>query len=82
MVDRSNLIAQVLDVDSLENPRNCKVNGMDGLWGELGDKTYLCWTISPKYSCVIEYPTGTVVEEDIIRMAESVAAENANVKNN
>ena len=55
---------------------------MDGLWGELGDKTYLCWTISPKYSCVIEYPTGTVVEEDIIRMAESVAAENANVKNN
>ena len=82
MVDRSNLIAQVLDVDSLENPRNCKVNGVDGLWGELGDKTYLCWTISPKYSCVIEYPTGTVVEEDIIRMAESVAAESANVKNN
>mgnify|MGYP003305342216 CR=1 FL=1 len=75
-------LSQVLDVDSLENPRNCKVNGMDGLWGELGDKTYLCWTISPKYSCVIEYPTGTVVEEDIIRMAESVAAENANVKNN
>ena len=75
-------LSQVLDVDSLENPRNCKVNGMDGLWGELGDKTYLCWTISPKYSCVIEYPTGTVVEEDIIRMAESVAAESANVKNN
>lgn len=66
-------LSQVLDVDSLENPRNCKVNDMDGLWGELGEKTYLCWTISPKYSCAIEYLTDTIVEADVLRMAESVA---------
>lgn len=50
---------------------------MDGLWGELEDRTYLCWTISPKHSCVIEYSTGAVAEKDILRMAESVGENSA-----
>ena len=40
--------------------------------GEYEGKKYLCWTISPKYSCVLEYIGGTITEEDIFRIAESV----------
>ena len=34
--------------------------------------TYLCWTISPTYSCVLEYTAESASEADILRMAESV----------
>lgn len=40
--------------------------------GTADSLTYLCWTVSPKYSCVMEYTAGTVTEEDVFRMAESV----------
>lgn len=65
-------ISLVVDVDSLENPRDCEVGTLDAVMGELDGKVYLCWTISPKYSCVISYMPGTVTEEDILRIAESV----------
>lgn len=67
----------VVDIDTLENRSDCKVGSWNGVQGELDDLTYLCWTVSPKYSCVMEYTAGTVAEEDIFRMAESVAVENA-----
>ena len=63
---------QVVDIDALEDRRDCEVNGNAAVMGELDGQTYLCWTISPKYSCVIEYTAGTVAEDDIFRMAESV----------
>ena len=66
---------QVVDIDALNNSRDCDVNGKEAVIGELDGLTYLCWTISPKYSCVIEYTAGTVAEDDIFRMAESVQAE-------
>ena len=62
----------VVDIDTLENRSNCKVGNWDGVQGELDGLTYLCWTISPKYSCVMEYTAGTIAEEDIFGMAESV----------
>ena len=62
----------VIDVDALENCRDCKVGSWDGVKGELGDLTYLCWTVSPTYSCVMEYTARTVTEEDIFHMAKSV----------
>ena len=65
-------ISLVVDVDSLENCRDYEVGGQDAVMGELDGQTYLCWTISPKYSCVMEYTAGTVTEEDVFRMAESV----------
>lgn len=65
-------LGQVIDVDALENPRNCEVNSMAAIMGEFDGKAYLCWTLSPKYSCVIECPIGAVAEEDVFRMAESV----------
>ena len=67
----------VVDIDTLENRSDCKVGSWDGVQGELDGLTYLCWTVSPKYSCVLEYTAGTVAEEDIFRMAKSVAVENA-----
>lgn len=62
----------VVDIDNLENRSDCKVGSWDGVQGELEGLTYLCWTVSPKYSCVMEYTAGTVTEEDVFRMAESV----------
>ena len=65
-------ISLVVDVDSLKNCRYYKVGDQDAVMGELDGQTYLCWTISPKYSCVISYTHGTVAERDIFQIAESV----------
>lgn len=63
---------QVVDIDALENRRDCQVNDRQAVIGEMDGQTYLCWTLSPKYSCVIEYTAETVTEDDIFQMAESV----------
>ena len=65
-------LEQVVDIDALENCYDCEVNGLDAVIGELDGKTYLCWTVSPTYSCVLEYTAGSISETDIFRMAESV----------
>ena len=70
-------LEQVVDMDALENRRDCQVNGLDAVIGELDWLTYLCWTISPTYSCVLEYTDGSISEEDIFRMAESVEDKSA-----
>lgn len=67
-------LSQVVDVDLLEDKHECKVGTLDAVMGELAGQTYLCWTISPKYSCVISYTPGTVAERDIFQIAESVKA--------
>lgn len=64
---------QVVDIDKLENRRDCDVNRLEAVMGELDGQTYLCWTVSPKYSCVIEYVPGTIDEADVFQMAESVS---------
>lgn len=69
-----------VDIGTLENRSDCKVGSWCGVQGELDGLTYLCWTVSPKYSCVLEYTAGTIAEKDIFHMAESVAAENASEK--
>ena len=60
-----------MDMDALENPRDCEVNGLGAIMGELNGQTYLCWIISPTYSCVLEYTTESASEADILRMVES-----------
>lgn len=65
-------LEQVVEMDALENRRDCEVNGLEAVMGELDGKTYLYWTISPKYSCVLEYTAESASEADILRMAESV----------
>lgn len=65
-------LSMVVDVDSLENRRECTVGSLDAIMGEKDGYHYLCWTISPQYSCVFEYVEDSVTEEDLFRMAESV----------
>ena len=63
---------QAVDIEALENSRECEVNGQAAILGELDGRTYLCWTLDPENSCVLEYNADTFAEEDIFRMAESV----------
>ena len=65
-------IGMVIDFAQIQNRRECKVNGHDAFQCEMGERSYLCWTISPEISCVIEYSADVNDEADIFRMAESV----------
>ena len=68
-------IGLVIDVSKIENRRECMVNEYDAFLCELGDRSYLCWTLSPELSCVIAYSPDDVSEENIFQMAESVPAQ-------
>ena len=65
-------IGMVIDFDQIQNRRDCKVNAYDAFRCEIGEHSYLCWTISPEISCVIEYGADVIGEADIFKMAESV----------
>ena len=65
-------ISMVIDFAQIENRRECKVNAYEAFLCEMGEQSYLCWTISPEISCVIEYSADVIGEADIFRMAESV----------
>ena len=65
-------IGMVIDFAQIKNRRECKVNEYDAFQCEIGERSYLCWTISPEISCVIEYSANAITEADIFRMAESV----------
>ena len=67
-------IGLVIDISQIENKRECTVNGYDAFLCELEDRSFLCWTLSPEISCVIEYSADTVNESNIFRMAESVTS--------
>lgn len=59
-------------VEVPEEYRACTVSDFSAAWFEVGDRAYLCWTISPEISCILEYSPDAVDEADIFRMAESV----------
>ena len=65
-------IGMIIDFAQIESKRHCKVNGYYAFLCEIEERSYLCWTISPKISCVIEYSADTIDEADAFRMAESV----------
>jgi len=67
-----NAIDMVIDPELIGNKRECRVNEYDAFLCKLGEQSYLCWTLSPKLSCVIEYSAKAISEESIFRMAESV----------
>ena len=67
-----NAIDMVIDPELVGNKRECRVNEYDAFLCELGDRSYLSWTLSPELSCVIEYSAETISEKSIFRMAESV----------
>lgn len=68
-----NAISMVVDPELIENKRDCKVNEYDAFLCELVARSYLCWTLSPEISCVIEYSPEAVSEDSVFRMAKSVS---------
>lgn len=62
----------MIDYPAIENRRSCEVNGLEAFQCKIGERAYLCWTISPTMSCVIEYAAGSISDEDIFQMAEIV----------
>ena len=65
-------IGMVIDFAQIRNRRDCKVNEYNAFQCEMGERSYLCWTISPEISCVIEYSADINDEAVIFRMAASV----------
>lgn len=65
-------IRMVVDLDWMENKRECWVNEFEAVHGKIGNRYYLCWTISPEMSCIIEYDADQTDFTDILHMAESV----------
>jgi hypothetical protein len=68
-----NAISMVVDPELIESKRDCKVNEYDAFLCELVARSYLCWTLSPEISCVIEYSPEAVSEDSVFRMAKSVS---------
>lgn len=65
-------IGHVIDLEYLENIRKFTINYQEAIEGTLKDHTYLCWTISPEISCVIEYNPADISRDDILKMAASI----------
>jgi len=65
-------IGMVIDFAQIKNRRDCKVNEYDAFQCEMGERSYLCWTISPEISCIIEYSADVNNEADIFQMAKSI----------
>lgn len=62
-------VSQVIELNTVEKSRECEVNGLDAVLCEKDGRAYLCWTITPEVSCVIEYTPDAVEEEVISKMA-------------
>ena len=71
-------IAAVISPDETESCRECAVSGLPAAIYQKDGRAYLCWTIIPELSCVIEYDPIIQKEEDMLRMAESVPANTIN----
>ena len=74
-------IAAVITPDEAESYRECTVSSLPAAIYEKDGRAYLCWTIIPELSCVIEYDPTLESDEDMIRMAESVPANQGKTDN-
>jgi len=67
-------ISAVIPPNEAESCRECTVSGLPAAIYQKDGRAYLCWTIIPELSCVIEYDPAVENEADMFRMAESVPA--------
>ena len=74
-------ISAVISPDEAESCRECTVSGLPAAIYQKDGQAYLCWTIMPEFSCVIEYDPTVESEEDMFRMAESVPANQSKTVN-
>ena len=62
-------ISAVISPDEAESFRECTISGLPAVIYQKDRQAYLCWTITPELSCVIEYDPAVECEEDMFRMA-------------
>ena len=74
-------VSAVISLDEVESCRDCTVSGLPAVIYQKDGRAYLCWTIIPELSCVIEYDPAVESEEDMLRMAESVPANQSKLVN-
>ena len=74
-------ISAVISPDEAESCRECIVSGLPAAIYQKDGRAYLCWTIMPELSCVIEYDPVVESEENMLRMAESVPANQSQTGN-
>ena len=65
-------ISAVISPDEAESCQECTVSGLPATLYQKDGQAYLCWTIRPELSCIIEYDPAVESEKDMFRMAESV----------
>ncbi len=68
------VVNRIIDPETAETSRACKVSGFDAVLCTRDGRSYLCWTLSPECSMVIEYSPESIAEADVFKMAESVPA--------
>lgn len=73
-------IAAVISPDEAESCRECAVSSLPAAIYQKDGRAYLCWTITPELSCVIEYDPDAASVEEILRMAESIPANQGDVE--
>lgn len=64
--------SNVIDPETADESRICEVNGKEAMLYENRERNYLCWTVAPEYTLVLEYSPESVTEAEILRIAESV----------
>lgn len=74
-------ISAVVPPNTAESCRECTVSGLPAAIYQKDGQAYLCWTIMPELSCVLEYDPAVQSEEDMLRMAESVPANQCKTEN-
>ena len=74
-------ISAVISPNEAEKYRECTVSGLPAAIYQKDGRAYLCWTIIPELSCVIEYDPAVESKEDMLHMAESVPANRGKTNN-
>lgn len=63
----------VFDPDKAEIAEEMMIQDWYGCLYKLPEKSYLCWTVSPEVSYIMEYNPAAVADNVVIKMAESAA---------
>lgn len=62
----------LFDPELAESCEEMMIQDWDAALYVLPERSYLCWTCTPKVSYVLEYDPNAIADEEIIKMAESV----------
>ena len=74
-------ISAIIPPDKAESNQECTVSNLPAAIYQKDGRAYLCWTIIPELSCVLEYDPTKQSEDNMLRMAESIPANTATADN-